>query len=244
VNAWVSRRTEGKIDRILDQLNPDAAAVILNAIYFKAPWQHVFSRKNTRDQPFNVNRSQRVQVPMMQNQERFRVVARSGYRAIQLPYSVTALNMIVVLPNEIDGVQQVGARINPTEFSQLNGSLRSAAPRSVDLALPRFKITTKTDLMKLFQQMGMRLPFGALADFSGMTGSRTPLKIDAIEHAAVIEVTEEGTEAAGATAVVLGPGAGAPQKPEVFRVDRPFLFYVVDDASGVVLFQGRVIDPR
>jgi serpin B len=245
VNAWVSRRTEGKIDRILDQLDPNAAAVILNAIYFKAAWQYVFSRQNTRNEPFHLTRGQRVAVPTMQNTERLRVVARPGYRAIKLPYSVNALNMIVVLPNEIDGIQQVSARLDAAEFSQLHSSLRSANPRSVELALPLFKIATKTDLIKHFQQMGMRLPFGARADFSGMTGpNRSPLSISVIEHAAVIEVTEEGTEAAAATAVVLAPGAGAPQKPEPFRVDRPFLFFIVDDASGAILFQGRLLDPR
>ena len=102
VNAWVSRKTEGKIDRILDQLDPDNAAVLLNAVYFKAKWAEVFSKDATRDEPFNLTPAQKVSVPMMRQVETFNSVARTGYRAIRLPYEVGALGMIIVLPDAID----------------------------------------------------------------------------------------------------------------------------------------------
>jgi leukocyte elastase inhibitor len=121
----------------------------------------------------------------------------------------------------------------------------------VTLALPRFKAAQDADrLVATFQQAGMRLAFTDHADFSGMTdesASEAGVKIGLIRHRAIIEVTEDGTEAAAATATMVLPTAGSPMprpKPIPFIVDRPFLFYVVDDASGAVLFQGRIVDPR
>jgi serpin B len=118
---------------------------------------------------------------------------------------------------------------------------------SVDLALPRFKSTFKANLAPPLQQAGMRLAFDAArADFSGMTGrpaTEVRLAIDQIEHRAVIDVYEEGTEAAAATAVSM-VRTSVPLRAEPFRVDRPFLYYIVDEGTGAILFQGRVVDPR
>ena len=113
------------------------------------------------------------------------------------------------------------------------------------MALPRFKLEFKAELVSLFKQAGMTLPFDAgRADFSGMTGSPDRrLAIGGIVHRAVIDVMEEGTEAAAATAVTM-VRSSAPAKAEEFHVDRPFLFYLVDNTTGAILFQGRVSDPR
>ena len=245
VNAWVSRKTEGKIDRILDQLDPDNAAVLLNAVYFKAKWAEVFSKDATSDEPFNLTPAQKVSVPMMRQVETFNSVARTGYRAIRLPYEVGALGMIIVLPDAIDR----GARLDPDELPRLLAALRSpGASKQVVLAMPRFKISFKAELAKVFQQAGMVRAFDDEdADFSGMSGrppSEAPLAISEIVHSAVIDVMEEGTVAAAATALTVRAAGIAAQQPEVFLVDRPFLFYIVDDATGAILFQGRIVDPR
>jgi serine protease inhibitor len=245
VNEWVSRKTEGKIDRMLDQLDRDSAAVLLNAVYFKAMWASVFDEDATGDEAFNLTPAQKVLVPMMRQVETFNCVTRMGYRAIRLPYEVDALGMIIVLPDAIDG----DVRLDAGELLKLLADLRSPGEsREVALAMPRFKVSFKAELVKLFRQAGMVRAFEEEeADFSGMTGlppSEAPLAISEIVHRAVIDVMEGGTEAAAATAITVRAAGIPAQQPERFRVDRPFLFYVVDDASGAVLFQGRIVDPR
>jgi serine protease inhibitor len=186
---------------------------------------------------------------MMRQVGTFNSVARTGYRAVRLPYEVRALGMVVVLPDAVDGLDDVSRRVGAQDLSQIFAALRSAdASKRVDLALPRFKTGFKAELVKLFQEAGMRRAFDLKdADFSGVTGrppSETPLAIGQIVHRAVIDVMEDGTEAAAATAITMVATSAAPSQPEVFRVDRPFLFYIVDDATGAILFQGRVVDPR
>jgi serpin B len=251
LNAWVSRKTEGKIDRILEDLEPKATAlVLLNAVYFKSRWASPFDDKLTKTEPFSLSRTQQVQVAMMNLTDDYAVVARRGYRAIRLPYIVPALGMIVVLPNEIDGLGEVVRTIDANEQAALLAALRGTREKPVALALPRFKIETKLDLVPPFRQVGMSLALDRnRADFSGITGrpaQEAGLYISEIRHRATIEVAEESTEAAAATAVVMAP-AGGPSlpgpPPEVFRVDRPFLFYIADDATGAILFAGRVSDP-
>jgi len=244
INAFVAARTEGKIERILDQLEEDAAAVLLNAVYFKAAWASSFSKHDTRDEPFSLSGSQRVSVPMMHKRATVPLVARAGYRAVRLPYVIGTIGMIVVLPDAVDGVAAVGARLDAAELSTLPSALRAGEPKSLSLALPRFKASYKADLVTPFQEAGMTLPFDlARADFSGMTGGRARFAIGQVMHRAVIEVQEEGTEAAAATAAVMVL-TSAPIDQGSFLVDRPFLYYMVDDATGAILFQGRVVDPR
>jgi serpin B len=246
VNGWVSRKTQGKIDKILDQLASDA--VLLNAVYFKARWASVFSKDATKDEPFNLISSEKVPVPMMHKVASYALVARPGYRAIRLPYDVGALGMIIVLPDAIDG----DMRLDADELLRLLAALRSPGEiKEVTLALPRFKVDFEAGLVKLFQRAGMVRAFDAeLADFGGMTGrpqSEAPFFIGQILHRAVIDVMEDGTEAAAVTAITFQFTGGTRWSlgpPEVFRVDRPFLFYVVDDATDAVLFQGRIVDPR
>jgi len=246
INGFIATRTEGRIERILDQLDESSAAVLLNAVYFKAAWASAFSKESTREEAFSLSASQRVSVPMMHKRVTLPLVARKGYRAVRLPYVVGAIGMVIVLPDEVDGVAKVGASIDATELAALFESLRMSEPKAVSLALPRFKVTYKADLLPPLRSAGMTLAFDPTqADFSGMTGAAASgrLAIGQVVHRAVIEVQEEGTEAAAATAAVMVL-TSAPSSQGTFRVDRPFLYYMVDDATGAILFQGRVVDPR
>jgi serpin B len=250
VNGWVKRKTQGKIDGILDRLDPTTAAVILNAVYFKAKWASVFAKGATRDDAFNLSKAETIKVPMMRKVGPYALVAGDGYRALRMPYEVPALAMIVVLPDDIAGLAQVSDRLGDGEWASTFAKLRSATPRPVDLMLPRFKNSFRAGLVPLFKQAGMKLAYDPdRADFSGMTGrprSQAQFAIGEILHRAMIDVMEDGTEAAAVTAVTVR-ATSAPTRevePEVFRVDRPFLYYIVDDATGAILFQGRLADPR
>lgn len=243
VNDWVRRKTEGKIDRILNELDPDSAAVLLNAVYFKAAWASIFPKRATREGDFKLTAAQTVRVPLMRQEASFRLAEGPGYRAIRLDYTQRAFGMIVVLPEEAEGLDAVTRKLEPAELAKLLASLSGSPETLVSLALPRFKTAFEADLVGPFRKAGMMLAFTDNADFSGMGGD---VKISQIRHRATIEVAEEGTEASGATAVEMSRKSIAPKRPTPvpFVVDRPFLFYVVDDASGAILFQGRIVDPR
>src|SRR5262249_49096322 len=150
-----------------------------------------FPPSATANGRFQLTASQETVVPTMRRSGPYALAARDGYRAVRLPYEVEALGMVLVLPNEVEGAAAVGAKLDEEELSELFAALRTPA-RQVDLALPRFKIEFKSELVSLFKQAGMQLPFDAgRADFSGMTGSPDRrLAISGIVHRAVIDVME------------------------------------------------------
>jgi len=245
INGWVKRQTEGRIEKIIDAISESSPAVILNAVYFKAAWQTTFSARATSEADFHLTAASSVKVPMMHRVGHYRLLARPGFRAIRLPYSVEQLAMVVVLPNEIGGTEAIARSLDAPALEALFKALTDDA--EVDLALPRFKTAFKAELSKAFKQVGLRRAFDAnLADFSGMTGrpsAQVPLAIGEIFHRAVIDVTEAGTEAAAATAIAMVT-ASMPTHLEPFVVDRPFLFYITDETTGAILFEGRISDPR
>ena len=251
VNSWVARKTADMIPHMLDQLDPDASATLIDAVYFKARWASVFDKKLTKDEPFHLDRAQQADVAMMNQSGNFSLVSRGGYRALRLDYELGDLGLVIVLPDDVEGAAAVGRRLDANTLTELFTALRDGKARKpVALTLPRFKSEYKVDLVEPFRQMGMRKAFEpAAADFAGMTGrpaGQGGVYLGTVLHRAVIDVAEESTEAAAATAVVIRPTAMAPPaaQPEPFRVDHPFLFYLVDDTTGLILFQGRISDPR
>jgi serpin B len=250
VNGWVAKKTEGKIDRMLDQIDPASVATLLNAVYFKARWASVFDPALTKTEAFNLTRSQKADVALMNQTGSFSLVSRGGYRALRLTYQVPELGLVIVLPDDVEGVGALARRLGANELAELFAALRDGrAKKPVALVLPRFKAEFRADLKAPLQQAGVQKAFDpSNADFSGMMArpaGEGRVHIDQIVHRAVIEVAEESTEAAAATAVGMRSAAIAPPiAPESFRVDHPFLFYLIDDTSGAILFEGRVADPR
>ncbi|HWV53011.1 serpin family protein [Pseudorhodoplanes sp.] len=249
VNNWVKEKTEGKIPTILDRLNPQDSHVLLNAVYFKAPWALAFAENATRDREFHLTATQTADVPTMSQTAAFAIEKGDGYQAIRLPYKRDGLSMIIVRPDEVDGIDKVIAGFDAAKLDALTQALLKAQKRQVALSLPKFKFEFAADLIAPFKALGMRKVFDpAQSDLSGLTGQpreKAQSTIDQIAHRAVIEVAEEGTEAAAATAVVVTTRTMAPgHQPERFTVDRPFMFVIADDKTGAILFAGRVSDPR
>jgi serpin B len=249
VNNWVKDKTEGKIPTILDRLNPQDSHVLLNAVYFNAPWAQAFAKSATRDREFHLSATDKVEVPTMLQNAAFAIEKGDGFQAIRLPYTRDGLSMIVLRPDDIDGVNKVIADLDQTKLDALMDGLRKAPKRPVVLSLPKFKFAFAADLIPPFKALGMSKVFDpAQSDLSGLTGlprDKAQSSIDQIAHRAVIEVAEEGTEAAAATAVVITTRTMAPgHQPERFEVDRPFMFLIADDKTGAILFAGRVSDPR
>ena len=257
VNKWVSRKTDGKIEKILDDLGGDVAAILLNAIYLRATWSVQFQKSLTADLVFYVSSKSQIKAQTMARESRDPVISGPGFRAIRLPLSDQRLGVIVVLPNAVDGLLAVDRRLDNSLRADLFRSFKekrstsdalSFEPSGVrPLQLPKFKVIFSANLVPPFRKLGVELAFGDGADFSGMTAGRVRLKIDQIVHRAVVEVAEDGIEAAAATVVVtVGRSAGIrPLEPaaEPFIVDRPFMFFLDDRTTGAALFEGKIIDP-
>ncbi|HET6441808.1 MAG TPA: serpin family protein [Phycisphaerae bacterium] len=240
INTWVEKKTRDKIKELLKPgiLGRETTLVLTNAIYFKGKWAEEFDKKLTRDEDFFVTPEKTVAVPLMHQTADFGYFEGDGLQALELPYRGDRLAMVVLLPKAKDGLAALEASLSADKVAEWVGKLHR---REVQVALPRFKTTAEFSLKDTLVAMGMAAAFGGDADFSGMTGAKD-LFISAVVHKAFVDVNEEGTEAAAATAVVMGRAA-MPEPAPVFCADHPFLFLIRDTKTGAILFFGRILDP-
>jgi serpin B len=251
INRWVEDQTKEKIRDVIPsgELDPNTRFMLVNAVYFKGLWVLPFRKAATRDEPFYLETGGMVQAPLMRQKERVRYSQDEGFQAIELAYRGADLSMLVLLPGNKDGLPNLEKRLSAR---MLNDCVAKMRERKIELFLPRFEMTWGTaNLTDELRTLGMPLALTrGQADFSGMNGLEPPdddsLFIDSVWHKAFVEVNEEGTEAAAATAVTMGPRSAARPPPPVpiFRADHPFLFAIRDRKSGAILFLGRIIDPR
>jgi serpin B len=235
VNEWVAERTGGRITDLLGPgaIRPETRLVLANAVYLKALWEEAFAVPATAPAPFHAPGGD-VSVPFMRRTASFGHARLDGWQAVELPYKGRALAMVVLLPDP-------GASW-PDAATLATLGAGTLPRREVALALPRFRLRSSVELGPALVAMGMEDAFGGgRADFSGLAEER--VCIDRAVHEAVVEVDEQGTEAAAATAVVMRVVSFRPDEPVVVEVDRPFLFLVVDRPTGAVLFLGRVEQP-
>jgi serpin B len=240
INEWVEKETRQKIKDLLQpkHLTEATRLVLTNAIYFKAEWETKFVRDYTRDRPFQIAGGKQVQVPTMAMLSVFNYHGGDTFQMLDLPF-VGNMSMLVLLPRKADGLPELEKALTADNLSKWHGGLKQA---KVSLQLPRFKITDALELKKVLSAMGMELAFDSgRADFSGMS-REGPLFISEVVHKTLVDVNEEGTEAAGATAAAMSFG-GVPGRDIIFHVDHPFLFLLRDNRSGSILFAGRVSDP-
>jgi serpin B len=238
INQWVSDKTNAKIPNLIPShvLDPSTRLVLTNAVYFKADWQSPFD-PNSPDGTFNAP-SGPVQVPMMSGHDSIAPAwSGAGYHAAALPYQGGHTSMVLIVPD----AGTFDAFESGLTEAALDAILTAAPTGSALVSMPRFKFTTTLGLSDALAAMGMTDLFHAgVADLSGIDGA-TDLFVTAVLHQALIAVDEKGTEAAAATAVVIGTASifGG----ESLVVDRPFLFAIRDDATGAIVFLGRVLDP-
>jgi len=239
INAWVEKQTRDKIKELLKPgiLGRETTLVLTNAIYFKGKWAEEFDEKATQDDDFFITPEKKVAAPLMHRAAKFGYFEGDGLQALELPYQGDRLAMVVLLPTAKDGLAALEAALSAEKVTEWLGKLHR---REVRVALPRFKTTAEFSLKDTLVAMGMTDAFGD-ADFSGMTGKKD-LFISAVVHKAFVDVNEEGTEAAAATAVIMAKGAMPEPTPE-FRADHPLLFLIRDSRTGAILFLGRILDP-
>jgi serpin B len=247
INKWVEEKTEQRIKDLLppQSLDSDTRLVLVNAIYFLADWANQFEKERTKDKPFEVDASTKKTVPTMFEKSSFGYAAQDGVKVVELPYKNQEASMFVVLPDKKDGLAEVERGLTK---AKLDAWTKAVKREDVELSLPRFEIATPSmELAEELSALGMPDAFKrGKADFTAIANPPKPadrLFIAKVFHKAFVKVDEKGTEAAAATAVVMAKGGGMPSKGTVVDVDHPFLFFIVDKQSGLVLFMGRVVDP-
>lgn len=250
INRWVESKTERRIKDLIPQdgIEADTRLVLVNAIYFLGDWAIPFDREDTRPAPFHLTASETKAVPTMHREGGFRIAQRDGVTALDIPYKGSELSMVFLIPDEIEGLAAVEAAL---DTKKLDALLSSLTGELVLLALPKFEVNPGDSLSlgEDLKALGMRLAFDRdRAHFTGIADPPNPadrLVLAKVFHKAFVRVDEKGTEAAAATAVMgvmagFGGGGGGPR---LVKVDRPFLFLIRDNASGLILFLGRVSDP-
>lgn len=243
INSWVESRTEDKIKELIAPgvLGELTHLVLVNAIYFKGDWSVQFDPALTSDGSFWLSPQEEVEVPMMCQVEEFGYAERRGLQVLELPYVGGELSMIVLLPERVDGLASLEESLTATNLSEWTERLEQT---DVEVFLPRFVLRHGCELSDTLAALGMTDAFdGRVADFSGMDGREHWLFLSAVIHQAFIDVKEEGTEAAAATAVVMDALGLPVEPPKTFRADHPFVFVIREDSTGSILFLGRVVDP-
>jgi serpin B len=239
INDWVSEQTEERIKDLVPQgvINHLTRLVLTNAIYFNAAWQYPFNENTTSNGLFHLASGDDVTVPMMRQTESFRYTRGSNYQAVELPYDGQELSMLILLP-EIGQFDTFEEGLNAEFVENIIDNLES---NEVFLTMPKFEYDSSFSLKEALIMMGMEVAFTESADFSGMNG-KYDLLIQDVLHKAFVLVDEAGTEAAAATAVIVGIES-APAEPVEVRIDRPFIFIIRDIPTGSVIFAGRVLNP-
>lgn len=242
INGWVEHQTCDKIKELLSEgiLNTLTRLVLVNAIYFKGNWASQFEKDYTHNAAFWIALDTSVEVSMMTQTHECNhcYIAEDSVQILELPYVGDDLSMIILLPTKNDGLALLENSLNAENLELWLGRLHKL---KITVYVPKFKMSSGFRLDKTLKTMGMPDAFSECdANFSGMDGTRE-LHISAVVHKAFVEVNEEGTEAAAATAVVMS--SRSLMQPPAFRADHPFLFLIRDNHSGSILFLGRVIDP-
>lgn len=242
INTWVEEQTNKKISDLIGKgvLDELTKMVLVNAVYFKGNWKTQFSEDQTKETDF-YNGAKSTKVQMMSTKAKFKYAEDNLAQIIELPYKGEDLSMMIILPKEKDSILSVENSLN---HEIMDVWAKAMLLKEVTLFLPKFKIEWGTEAIDgPLKELGIVDAFTPKADFSGMSGEKD-LFIKTVLHKAFIEVNEEGSEAAAATAVVMARASMNGPKPIFFRADHPFIFMIKDKTTETILFMGRVTEPK
>lgn len=246
VNKWVEEKTKNKIKDLIPEgmFGPDTRLTLVNAIYFKGSWMSQFDPNATQTGPFQLTSSQSIEVPMMYQSKKFKYFENQDLKCkmLELPYAGEKMSMIILLPDEVEGLSKLEESLSYSKLDDSIGHLRKAREEEVEVTLPKFKLSEKFSLKEVLSKMGASDLFNpSKADLTGINKDGQ-LFVSEVVHKAFVDVNEEGTEAAAATAVGIALMC-MPMNP-IFFADHPFLFLIRHNESGVILFLGRLANPN
>lgn len=247
INEWVKKTTESKIKEIVSEKDIDSLTVfiLLNSLYFKDKWLNAFEKNNTVEDIFYLSRSETVKCQMMYTLGNFNYTQYQNYEALKIPYSSNKYSMLILLPKTIDGISEIEKNIDTLNVEKICNELKKC---EVSLCLPKFKFEYDVpDLIALLKSLGIIEAFNIRkADFRGIIKDSYKLHpfMSEVVQKTFIEVNEEGTEAAATTMIKESYFyRGVRQDPKIFRVDHPFLFFIVEESSNCILFMGKCTNP-
>lgn len=239
INNWVKDNTQGKIEKIVEQIHPNQALFLINAIYFKGNWSREFDKNQTTDLPFYLPSGQQKQHPMMSQRGKYRYYETPEFQAVSLPYGKDGkISMYVFLPKENSSLAALQQNLNSENWQKWMGEFNQ---RQGLVRLPKFKLDYDINLNDALTALGMGEAFTDKANFSGMGKN---LSISEVKHKTFVEVNEEGTEAAAVTSVgIVRLSAVQEEPPFEMVVDRPFFTAIRDNQTGSILFMGSIVNP-
>lgn len=236
INDWCSENTNGKITEILDKLSPEMVMVLVNALYFNAPWENQFDPALTSGQTFHGQDGDR-EVQMMSKKGHFNYAEYQGCQIIELPYEGGRYSMYVILPPAGLDINAVLPYINGSVY---DAAMKMLAPQEVRFKMPKVKLETSLLLNNTLKNMGMRTAFTSAADFKGIAATG-PLVVDQVKQKCYIDVTETGTEAAAVTSIQMRLTSVRPDiNVKTMTVDRPYFFVIADKEN--ILFTGKIMN--
>lgn len=237
INAWCNQTTEGLIPAILDEVNPTATVYLLNSLYFKARWESEFASEKTQEGDFTTSSGKVIKAHFMQTQRMAAYVENEWFTSTSLSYLNDSYVMRLILPQPEISIDQVLQAL-----SESDGNLwKNVVLAEINLKMPRFTLENKMDLTPTLQALGMKKAFSGGADFSSMSDVATYISL--VQQATRLKVDEEGSEGAAVTVIGGETSPGMPEEKVDFFLDRPFLFQILEPATGTVLFMGQVGTP-
>jgi serpin B len=237
INRWVEKQTGSHIKEALrpGAVDRQTKMVLTNAVYFNAAWASPFKKSDTRDGTFHIAPGRSVPAPLMSQVGQFSYGETVGLRVLELPYAGKELSLVVLLPKKADGLPALEKALSVKRLGDCLAGLKRA---TVEVILPRFRLGGESRLNEPLSRLGMPLAFSGEADFSAID-KKGGLCLSAVVHKACIDLNEQGTEAtASTTATVKAKAVAVPT--HVFRANRPFVFLILDNRSGSILFLGRL----
>jgi serpin B len=239
VNGWVNTQTKGKIDKIIEQVNPEDVMYLLNAIYFNGEWQYRFDPKETTNMPFTKEDKQLVQVPTMTIENPYNYYSHQNFQMLEMPYGSGKYSMLIFLPASGKNTNHI---ISSLTAENVNDWLSKMTEQKKKVYLPKFEFKFDDSLVDELQALGMTDAFNdAKANLSGISDA-AKLVISEVMHKSYIKVDERGTEAAAVTGITVGVTSIGPDNS--FRVDHPFVFAIREKDTKAILFIGKVMNPN
>ena len=244
INDVVSKTTNGLIGKLLteDSIAQSTRLILVNAIHFQGEWEHNFDPEDTVKENFQLGNGAKIQTEMMNLKEKFQTaeIADLNARALRMPYKGDRLAMVFILPNEESSLEKTEESFDNFDL----GSIKFTRPEEVEVALPKFKLQSDHKLVETLKSLEVTSLFDAgRANLKGISSER--LSVSDVIQKAVIEVNEQGAEAASASAAGLELYSLLPfQTAGQFRCDRPFMYFITDNLTGLTLFIGRVANPN